>query len=623
MIQLDQLLEIINEKIQEIRNEMNSMKTIKSLDTDLQTIIDKLQFTSDNFENLLSVSEPELEKLYSICGENNIRNLIVYKKFLKNSLDNPNVKFQEQSIERLQKLCSDIKNKFDEYKEKILLDNSKYKKLVAEYDELVRMKRKLKNSFDVTSEDIDLLCKILKDRNYSSDDILNYITFLVYGFMKQIENEDLDNIEDIELEEISLEEMTSLFAEYGYDFSQFKQADQNKMLKKCRVDNVRAILEVLKDNDINLNDKNVSNSILVEKSRQLSELFIHSKANLVLEIIKIAKNEIKLFKNGKIDFALLIERPSIFIEKKRNLERIKEGPGGYGGGYDIIGCHQDFINNVNLIKTKFIEVYGNDQGFDNFFRTYKHKCVFEASYKKTLNVINTFEMYKVHPRHYLRALSSFAANNHADTLDVSLELNCYEYIKDNPSKIVYQPNSQFFTNFAIARLAGMTDGELFNVKERSNTLGQVSNYYIDLRQKHLQKFIDTYNLSFDKFKLEDNFTEKQMIIIDEFERLISNHNNTSLIFATKELNDPKSKTILKYLEDYVDPDNKLIYNIRGIKISRNKVLRLYTILKLNNFEESLDIMLYIITRNSYLTQQQFETIKNEITELENQKEKKL
>ena len=71
------------------------------------------------------------------------------------------------------------------------------------------------------------------------------------------------------------------------------------------------------------------------------------------------------------------------------------------------------------------------------------------------------------------------------------------------------------------------------------------------------------------------------------------------------------------------PNNSLVYNIEGIIISKVKVFRLYSILKLNKFPETLESMLYIMTRNSFLTQSQFEIVKDKVDNLLKHKEKKI
>ena len=65
----------------------------------------------------------------------------------------------------------------------------------------------------------------------------------------------------------------------------------------------------------------------------------------------------------------------------------------------------------------------------------------------------------------------------------------------------------------------------------------------------------------------------------------------------------------------------MVYEINGIRVSKNKVLRLYHILKLNNYLITSDFMIYIMSRNSYLTQEQFERLSSGIVEIIEQGEK--
>ena len=50
------------------------------------------------------------------------------------------------------------------------------------------------------------------------------------------------------------------------------------------------------------------------------------------------------------------------------------------------------------------------------------------------------------------------------------------------------------------------------------------------------------------------------------------------------------------------------YNIDGVLISRNKVLRYMTTLIYNGMNESKDMLMYAITKNSFLTKEEYEKI---------------
>ena len=70
------------------------------------------------------------------------------------------------------------------------------------------------------------------------------------------------------------------------------------------------------------------------------------------------------------------------------------------------------------------------------------------------------------------------------------------------------------------------------------------------------------------------------------------------------------------MDKYLDTSNALIYNFKGIIISRLKVLRIYSMLLKNGIEDSIDAFLYSITYNTLISKEKYEQlfdyVKNEV-----------
>lgn len=615
MMELKRLIKLIDNIIKEKEAKKRKISKTELPSAILERAINKIKNSILDINNLANLEEIEIESLNKICDVVVIHNLKAYIDVMQAIKDGAVFQISEDSYQKIYNICNEIIQKFDNYKESKLLNNKKYENLIDEIKKLKKLKVKLNNSFDIESNDIDDFIKILHEYGIEEEEILEYIIFISCGFMEIIEQENFEIIQENTVE-LSLESVVSLFKEYGYDFNQLPEKQKHNILLKGNLNIIKDILEVLKENKIDLNAKMNKSTIFIARASQLTSIFIYSNANLVSSIINLSKNKIKLFKDGKIDFVSLIERPSIFIEGQKKLKEkpIIDNPGGqYVPREDIeeiSGCYQDFTKNIELILEKYKEAYGSDVGFVDFFRKHKHKCVFEASHERIKNTINAFTMYEISPKYYLRALSSFSSANMLDILDISLELDCYNYVKDNPSKLIGKVNSELFEKIAISRIIGLSEFEIFKQKQRSGEVG--NSQYIDFRATNISKIIEENNLKFNKFRLEDNFDKLQLSLIKEMEKCISKSSNNGMGLAVRVLENQTSKTILKSLEKLVDPNDKLVYNIEGIKISKNKVLRLYNTLKSYNFEENIVLILYILTKNSYLTQEQFEILRGQV-----------
>lgn len=603
---IDKLIIYIDNKIKLVRAKISKLKSTP-IDMQLENTVNKIKSIQNDYKRLLDLDDNDFNNLKIIVDGRTIYNLSAYKKFVSNEYND--IIISEQSKERIKKLSIEIIKKYEIYKQENLADNLEIENLNNMFELLKSLRYNLTNSFELESNDIDLIIDILRENGISDDEIMEYIIYISYKFMVEVRKQNLSE-EDINTETISLEELIEIFELYGYDFNKFNKEQKSKILLKGNLKNIRGILEVLTKENIDLTD------LFDKRKQQLCELFVHSTPILVQRVLDVAKNQIKLYDGHSINFSLLIERPGIFIAKRKTLNNIEPGPGGDYGDM-VCGCHDDFVNNVNLIFEKYVQAYGTNNGFDKFFEKSKHSCVFEAPHTKILNIVKTLEMYEFEPRDYLRALSSFNSTSHADVLDVAIELDCFEYVKNNPSKLTRPVDSILYNNLAIARLYNISNEQLFNTKIRTET----GEKYIDLKDSSLNKMIQQNNFQFVKFKLKDNFESKQLRLFDELEFLISKSEGVSIEFSKKDLNNGDS--ILSKLEDYVPIDNKKVYIINGITISKNKVLRLYHILKLKSFPVDINMMLYIMSRNSYLTQEQFDMLKTGMIKIMNQGEKKI
>ena len=98
----------------------------------------------------------------------------------------------------------------------------------------------------------------------------------------------------------------------------------------------------------------------------------------------------------------------------------------------------------------------------------------------------------------------------------------------------------------------------------------------------------------------DSLPHKETVFRIFEERLENSDFDTSIALSMLEKDGVNP---IKVLDKYFKED-EYVYNIKGIRISRNKVLRIYSALDGINVDPRLaqyNMVLYALTRNSYLT----------------------
>lgn len=614
MNDITKLIAFIEAQIVNVKNKRKSLSN-RCVDQDIENAVLKIKDVIVNYKKMLEITEEEFNSLRKICDENTIFNLEGYKEFFSNGTSH----LEDYSIQLVNDFCNDVIEQYEEYKKENSVNSVEIEELDKQFNKLTSLHYKLTKTYEFTASDIDFVVNILKENNITEEEIIEYIIFIAGKYMSNVEQYNFEE-KDFIKEKISLEEIIELFNSYDYDFKVFNSKQQEKILTKGNLNNIKGILEVLKNENINLNEPFNSKTILTGRTAQLCEIFVHSTPQIIYDVIDIAKNKIKLYDGKNIDFVSLLERPGIFIIKRRYSKNDGNSPIDLPDDA-VCGCHEDFINNINLIFEKYKEVYGNDIGFSEFFKKSKHSCVFEVSHKKIMNIINTLELYGFKTKDYLRALSSFNSTAHADVLDVAIELGCYQYIKDNPSRLIKPVDSDIYTKLAIGYMCHLPNELTFHTRKRRDSNEQYIELndkfmteFINLNKENLIEFINLEELSFIRFKLDSIYDDQLYLkLFDELESKIVASETTCFDFAIKDLE--KEDSILTKLEKYINPKDSRVYEIEGIRISRNKVLRLYHILKLNNYEITPDIMIYVMSRNSYLTQYQFERLASGIMEI--------
>lgn len=480
---------------------------------------------------------------------------------------------------------------------------------------------KVKSGFkDFREKDLDLLHQYILESNLEDEqkrDLTLYVLLKTVDFdnifemSKDTEEKEHDeyakDYEEIELSKKGLteEECTELFAKYGYNFKDLgrrinDQPDkviqaQELIKEKGNYEQIDKILKLLKEKNIDLTNNGGCN-ILKEKGNNLAHIFIKSNDRCVKEIIDFSE-QYGFTDNGVPNFYKMVISTRKFILRKIKYKpsRITDNPGGGKNGDSIGGSHEDFMKNVELFSNICSRLHTDKVVFLKAYYEKYNGELLDESHDKVLGIIEILKKYGYKEKDYFnRATSIFKSTHIADTLDLSIELNLYDYLQDNPS--TFQLGNDELTKKRLYVLSTKKD-ELLQETTIPNFIGE----------KIAKKKIKMGGVPEIDNIIEEDKNTRTIIpkgitgIIDE--KLIATYEErirekpVDISVDEDDIDSPINALDSKYKE------NELLYNIEGIKISRLKVIRVYNALKdLEGLDDNgrNNVVRYALTRNSFL-----------------------
>ena len=638
-----ELIQIIENQISTLEQYVSnfSIEDEEKVSRNKQIIENNLNQEEFNFNFLRELNLNELLAILPETFNNDLFNLDFYIKSLNTTKYGINMMQTPEVISHIKEILSKIANYLKEKEEK----NNTAKESIASYQtksgELNSLRHKIIDEQNLDETDIEQIFTVVD----SIDDKSKAIDLLI-AFGENLLREDQinfdNNEEEIEeyIENENKEEienaLINLFKKYNLEFSDFNPRDQKSLINYCNLELVDSILKLLKENDINLGEKYKNDEkIIILKSLAITEILLNGDVDVLKQIFELAKlNKILTNNNQKIDFMLLIENPSRFIKRKKRYYR--KGSQTIGTGDNppketLIGCADDFIANF-----KFITSLGGD-----CYELLKHEVPVDCPHHQILNHQKLYEIYGIDKNYYLRALSCLYFNAQpADVIDQYIEIGFFDYFKYNMSVVNLGTDS--LTCYKLLYAAKYTDLEpqnFFSVRnEKKGTKLVLNNKYLNsnpvianMTSNNCYKLTDKYiPLS------EQNNTRK---VYETFNNAIAKSDNSDTKIALT-----RSDSIIPVLDEYFlarDINNvPIIPNIYkfgtvtinkadgqflknwDICISRNKVIRIYNTLMQqgitdNNHKESV---MYAITKNSILTEVEYNIIYDTITKLMKRRE---
>lgn len=560
----EKLKEIITLKIETLKE--NSSKYMDIYKAVLSVI--------DDISNLKAFDLEKLSFLELVSEDFN--RLIFYKKLLSDGV----YELELSDIEYIKNFFLSINIKVSSYIEDNLINT--YSNLLDKLD-----------NYEFNQNDIELICTLLREEKDKGNDI-NIISYMKHISLEMIEcmrnDEDLvrkekpifEEVEELITTNLSTDDLIVLFTKYGIDYMNFNKESRELMEKYGKYDNIDKILDLF----INKEHINVGSYVKI-KSKQLATIFIYSNYDLISNVFdKLKECGINIISN----FKSIISAPSKFIPRKRRY--LGQGDGILGDFNGEIGHNEDFLKNIHMFREVFKEI-----NVDDISSAYE-KCpsIFDLSYRHNKNALKQFDLYHVKPEYYLKALSSFRGFP-ADAIDAFIEsdYNNYgtlEYLWENPSKFGLNPYSSIFYKLYMARKKGYTKDQLFS----SRGFKFYDSNFLDINNDNGSEIVEQYFPDNPKFL--------------EYENAIKESDNSDTILIAFKPN----KLIIDVLDEkYLD--NNVCYIINGIRISRFKVQRFLNTLILNRFNIDKDALLYCVTKNSILNEEEYKVLEDEISKL--------
>lgn len=494
--------------------------------------------------------------------------------------------------EKQEKILSDIKNKVETKITELESINEETIKERINYNKILLSKIKNKTINLIDSRDISYIVELLVKNDFPVSaqievlKLINKINLDIYS------NIDVEEVISSEKEETNIDkdELAKILFAHKIDFNSLKEENRTKLIKYGVLSQIEEILCTLEEQGLH----NI-------KSREdiLVNILIYSSK-------KIIDDNMKLVKERNI-VSLAYINPTMFYPAMKVVTNkrpyIKSGPTPGERTSKTSGSSNFLKGNIELLDELGIdpeEVYS--------------KCAtyFYGNPKLKRRLLKNLELYGINLRDNLSSyalLSTGAAV--LDTLDKAIENGAYEYCLEYQSRL----GSNNRVNYYRIKYAK-------KLYEEGNPLGRKTPFnarYVNAKGR------ETYVLSSDftkatseKYGSEEQDTKRlygNKEIAVENQELISTILSNSRCDVITDISRLNSKIVS--LDKLYMSEDGITYNFNGVIISRNKVLRYAEkLITSPNIELTDSTLLYIITRNSMLDENELNIIKECISKID-------
>lgn len=569
--------ETLQKMIELLKKYLNNTENLKEAESLLQQYQDAEKEIEDNLFKLLDHTDLLIDT--KIEDNKEYLYLIETLRILKNNSLVTLTDEQKQEIEN-SKMFKYCVNSLRYFKNKVQMKYNEIKNSSNENDDILKIIKELEQLDDELIEE-ELLNNIfnkLNNEKVSKTDI----ELLLYLSVKY-NNEIFELLKTKELlenrEKLTDQELEEIFKKYGYDYSKVNKEQKQKLRIKGDIKNIEEVFEAIDNYSIPFKETEITSI----------SLLIKSDKNAIETIYQLSQKY-------NVDFSRIIRLiPGVLIHKSSKAYKNNSAKLGM---QQVQGSYEDFEENIKLLE---------ECGYDIKDVMKSTITIFIVSNKTLRKNVEELRKYGFPKNLYeikfkLSGLKGDAIKN----IDRFIELDEFNYIKQNTSRLCLEQTSPIFTRLYFAKKLNKSGQEHYEIKRKTKNkeilTGIVSN-----------EEDTTLNSIIDKNTLETDYPG-----IDSYKEILE------FLSQEERKGYPYEMSNDELMEEFekLFKQNQIEYKINDITISRYKAQRIYSLLTKKFKETKKDqLLLFALTYNSLLSHDEYEKIKSDIKELSHQKSK--
>ncbi len=534
------------------KDEYMFIETIISLPDNLKRVKKKIG-TSKEQKELLDAVRRKVQNMVNEYNDDEIKKLeetIKKYKVLLNKVSNDDTELIDE-FEIVKAIIGKMNVSLDEKFNIYSSINEKNNRVIDKYNE--------KNNTSDTEQDLDDegVEVVLEETNISEDVLLDLAR--KYDIKWLLDN-DLDTEDNIK-----------------YAIQYWKE----RLLKFGNIDKFDKILSLLRDYRL---------ESVFDKTEIISKILLYSTADLIKFTIQEAiDNEIDykdFFETFSVGLFPPVKENKAIIRRKgprnKSNEEVNEKK------VQTSGKNHNFHKNLAFLKEMGIrpkDVYKDVP------------CFFIKSNKAVRRVFGQLAKYGIHfvnPDGSLKkGFSILDSSGVLDKLDVALECGCFPYVEDNLSTLHLPDFNPYKIKYA--KSLGKEDKDIYRLYKNKGLKRCLPKAF---------KENSEYGITPEETKKLYGSSEYMSPKKEEYDEILENNTNDNI-------NNIENDMYIDYLDSEFKDSDERLYNFDGVIISRFKVLRLYhTLVADPNINPDEDLLMYVITKDTMLTAEEIEKIKN-------------
>lgn len=559
---------------EELLETLNKLAEQKE-DNNIDSLKDLLQLVDNIIENPDSLANFELNDLVD-------NNIITIEELAKSPLSRYKKYAKSKFLQLTSENKEEIKNYFNSYKTIILARINEHETILnSKIKPINSLILKIQNDEKIDKTEFLEYSKLLKENITDAVEYINFLKklslFVCSIYEKQLQEE--DNI--IKITNLERSDLEKLFQEFNLDLNNLEEKDQERLLTYGNLNNIRSILQVLKENGIVFN--------LKLYSKQIVNILIASTQSNVLYIINTIKADYENQEGFDINYIFnkyIRNIHTIFTGNEKKLERkkVKDKEPKNPTEPPIPGGPNDTILG-NFANYKTNREYLIEQGANISIVASKCPDILTRSSKTLKRSFEALLSYGIKKESIFNTLSSLLTSTPLDVIDQYIEAGFYEYVKDNLTRVREGVNPKILYQMINAKKSGKKSDEIFG------TYTGVKREGLHIKSAVLSEFLDNellFEPEYHDEDLESMYKDIDFSNLRTIDELVYNN------------------PFIKILEENYKQDD-YTYKFNEIIISRYKVLRYFAILLKHGYN-NFTALKYAVFKNTIITKNEYDVI---------------